>query len=89
MLSLKLPRLLSMEQVPQVCALIPMVEFQAATRAGPLQHADCYVSTQSSLCRPSLYKEALTDSLGESRLPVSLICTEPENGSDPETVLEL
>ena len=89
MLSLKLPRLLSMEQVPQVCALVPVIEFQAATRAWPLQHAGCCVSTQSSLCRPTLCKESLTDSLGEFWLPVSLTCTKPENGSDPETVFEL
>lgn len=49
MLSLKLPRLLNMEQVPQVCALAPVVEVQAETGAWPCSLVTA-VSSATLLC---------------------------------------
>ena len=83
---MKLPRLFSIEQVPQVRAVVPVVELQAGTRAWPLQRGDCYVFNRSALCTPTLFKDPLPDSLGEFEPPVSLTYTKPGNGSDPKTV---
>lgn len=68
MLSLKLPRVFSIDQMPQVCAPAPVVDFQAVMRVWPLQQGDCSVLNQSALCRPALFTESLPDSLGDESL---------------------
>lgn len=85
MLSLKLPRLFSIDQMPEVCAFPPKLEFHADLRAWPLLQPLLCVQPVCS-AKAFLFMEALSDSFGELEPPVSSTYPKTGNGSDPETV---